>query len=148
MICACTSFGYVCVSPGAFLHCRVTGACPVTTDLCELMLEQQQRMREYRPDLIPEDQVLWRYKATRKVIPPGGVRLAQPHPLTIPPPGHEKTASRRTRSSYGPPHLPCYPFGHWSLAVLLQSHMAWDDCGLTLTFSVLCFKHFRPFSVV
>ena len=31
---ACTTLGFVCVFfPGVFLHFRVTGACPVTTDL-------------------------------------------------------------------------------------------------------------------
>ena len=33
MIHACTTLGCVCVFPGVFLISRVTGACPVTTDL-------------------------------------------------------------------------------------------------------------------
>ena len=34
MICACTTFGFDCVFfPGVFLYFRVTGACPVTTDM-------------------------------------------------------------------------------------------------------------------
>ena len=33
MIYECTTLGCVCVFPGVFLSSRVTGACPVTTDL-------------------------------------------------------------------------------------------------------------------
>ena len=33
MIYACATSGCVCVFPGVFLSSRVTGACPVTTDL-------------------------------------------------------------------------------------------------------------------
>ena len=45
--------------------------------------------------------------ATPKGIPPGSVGTRLPTNKT---PGHEKTAFRRTWSSYGPP----YPFGRWS----------------------------------
>ena len=47
--------------------------------------------------------------ATRKVIPPGSVGLAQ-GPSTNETPGHEKLAFRWSWSSYGPP----YPSGRWS----------------------------------